>query len=215
MKSLIMICAMLVLFVGCSESPSMGYQIGSVGPAGGLIFYDDEADGIDDIPGYRYLEAAPEDYTNGATTGFMFGFYKDPNSDEPIAVTGTETALGTGAQNTTALVQTMGTQAYPSATWDPVSVTGDPSPTYAAKLCDDYALNGFNDWFLPSLDELELMYEELYLDGVGDFNAGSNYWSSSEVNRETVYIQHFAENPQSTQASKGSITVRMRPVRMF
>ena len=34
------------------------YAVGDTGPAGGVIFYDDEADGTDDIPGVRYLEAA-------------------------------------------------------------------------------------------------------------------------------------------------------------
>ena len=33
------------------------YAVGDIGPAGGVIFYDDEADGTDDIPGVRYLEA--------------------------------------------------------------------------------------------------------------------------------------------------------------
>ena len=216
MKSCLIFAGIFILLAGCVDSPSIPYQIGVVGPSGGIIFYDDEADGIDDIPGYRYLEAAPEDYTNGATTGFMFGFYKDPNSDEPIAVSGTDTAIGTGAQNTTVLVQTMGNQAYPGATWgDPASVTGEPSSIYAAKLCADYSLNGFDDWFLPSQKELEEMYEQLYLQNLGSFTEGSNYWSSSEVNRENGYITNFTASPQSTQASKGSTTVRMRPVRMF
>lgn len=35
------------------------YQVRDIGPAGGYIFYDDEADGVDDIPDARYLEAAP------------------------------------------------------------------------------------------------------------------------------------------------------------
>ena len=38
-----------------------GYAIGDTGPAGGIIFYDDEADGVDDIAGARYLEVAPSE----------------------------------------------------------------------------------------------------------------------------------------------------------
>ena len=28
---------------------------------------------------------------------------------------------------------------------------------YAAKLCDDYVYGGYDDWFLPSIEELEAM----------------------------------------------------------
>ena len=48
---------------------SFGYQIGDIGPAGGIIFYDDTDDGIDDIPGVRYLELAPADTTFRALWG--------------------------------------------------------------------------------------------------------------------------------------------------
>jgi hypothetical protein len=58
------------LVAGCSSAGAGGsgggdndtgsaYDVGDTGPAGGTIFYDDEADGIDDIAGARYLEAAP------------------------------------------------------------------------------------------------------------------------------------------------------------
>ena len=39
----------------------------------------------------------------------------------------------------------------------------------AARLYDDYELNGFNDWFLPSRNELNFMYGNLHLKGLGNF----------------------------------------------
>jgi hypothetical protein len=37
----------------------------------------------------------------------------------------------------------------------------------------------YDDWFLPSKDELQKIYDELYLFGIGAFGAAS-HWSSSE-----------------------------------
>jgi hypothetical protein len=39
----------------------------------------------------------------------------------------------------------------------------------------------YNDWFLPSLNEIDIMISNLYAYGVGNMVAG-NYWSSSEDN---------------------------------
>jgi hypothetical protein len=46
----------------------------------------------------------------------------------------------------------------------------------AARKCDDLALNGYDDWFLPSKDELNQMY--LQRSVIGGFH--KCYWSSSE-----------------------------------
>lgn len=53
------------------------------------------------------------------------------------------------------------------------------STDIAARLCYDLELNGYDDWYLPSRDELRLMYSNLYLNGIGTFS-DFRYWSSSE-----------------------------------
>jgi hypothetical protein len=48
----------------------------------------------------------------------------------------------------------------------------------AARLCEAFTNNGYKDWFLPSQDELKLMYKNLNEKGLGSF-INDWYWSSS------------------------------------
>jgi len=48
----------------------------------------------------------------------------------------------------------------------------------AAKFCDTLIYNGYNDWFLPSKDELNEMFLKRYAIGYYAFGV---YWSSTEA----------------------------------
>jgi len=169
------------------------YQVRDIGPAGGYIFYDDEADGVDDIPDARYLEAAPAS-TN--TSGINWGI------TGPL---GTLKALGEGENNTAILVGLKGSGSY-----------------YPAGFCNNLQIshNGvtFTDWFLPSIEELELMERQLYQYGLGGFNTTS-YWSSSETeDGRSVYARAFRINPVSWGASKwhpDDDYINIRAIRAF
>lgn len=83
-------------------------------------------------------------------------------------VGGTSTDIGKGAKNVTSIVKGC-----------------DQSGT-AAKLAKELNLGGFTDWYLPSLDELQLIYKNLHSKGLGGFKSGS-YWSSSEFNASSAW----------------------------
>src|SRR6266496_3948274 len=77
------------------------------------------------------------------------------------------TAVGTGKQNTADLL---------------ASCTDAGT---AAVLCSSLRVNGTRGWFLPSRDELALMYRNLKAAGIGDFQDGGaadnfTYWASSQ-----------------------------------
>jgi hypothetical protein len=73
-------------------------------------------------------------------------------------------------------------------------------------------LGGHTDWFLPSKDELNLMYENLKVAEVGGF-ADFSYWSSSEYNASGAWNQHFSGGSQNPNGKNG--TERVRAVRAF
>jgi hypothetical protein len=59
----------------------------------------------------------------------------------------------------------------------------------AAKYCNDLIYNGYNDWFLPSRDELVLLYNRRNI--IGNFFSDLAYWSSSEFSNNNGYSQYF------------------------
>ena len=151
---------------------------------GGIIFY-------------IFVSGDPG-YVAGQTHGLIAAL-----SDQSISVTwyntvntttgATGTALGTGSANTTAIIASQGN-------------TG----TYAAKLCRDYAGGGYNDWYLPSKDELNKLY--LNKAKVGGFDADT-YWSSTEYTISGAWVHYFVNGNQNMGNKK--VYYHVRAIRAF
>jgi len=122
------------------------------------------------------LIAAPSDQSLGATWGC-----------QGTSTGATGTAIGTGQANTTAIITAC-------------SVAG-----IAARICDDLVLNGYDDWFLPSKDELNQMYTQKNV--IGGLT-GYDYWSSSEYNISLAWPQIFDNGQQSYDNKYNAHNVR-------
>jgi ribosomal protein L7/L12 len=88
----------------------------------------------------------------------------------------------------------------------------------AAGACVNAEINGYNDWYLPTLNELELVYKNLYKNNLGNFNKGSFsipfYWSSTENNLLYAYYFNFANGTVSELGSKNT-SMHVRAIRTF
>jgi hypothetical protein len=136
--------------------------------------------------GLHGLEAAPSDQDGG--TGAAWGCYG-------TEISGADgTVVGTGAQNTADIL------------------TGCATAGIAAELADAYMLNGYSDWFLPSWDELDLLYQRK--DVVGGF-ASTFYWSSTEYTSQTAVTINFHTGNPNDWNKIGSSQTRLRAVRAF
>ncbi len=136
--------------------------------------------------GLHGLEAALTDQNVG---------YDAPWGCEGFDVIGAHrTAVGTGAQNT-------------------YDILAGCSDATAASLADAYTYGGFNDWYLPSKDELNLLYQQKGV--VGGF-IPTFYWSSSESTKHPIYdawAQGFEDGIQSEGPKHAGI--RVRAIRTF
>jgi hypothetical protein len=79
-------------------------------------------------------------------------------------------------------------------------VAGCNQAGIAAKKCSDLELNGFNDWYLPDKDELNMLY--LNRKKIGSFT-DAFYWSSCESDAEYAWGQDFYDGTQG-RVSKDS-----------
>ena len=177
-----------------TDSATTDYEIGDTGPAGGLIFFDDEDNGTDDYS-FRYLEAAPA--STEWTDKVWGGYGTDINGDNATVAPELE-GIGAGASNTVAIRSLGTTEPY-------------EGKYYAARYAGILSHNGYTDWFLPSEDELKLMRENLHQQGLGGFAADA-YWSSTETNGYGAWPVGFSSS--GGNASK-YVTKRVRAARAF
>ena len=164
---LFLICGLVCSCVAWAAT----WEVGVIGPAGGIIFYD-KGNYSD---GWRYMEAAPAEtdfrgeQSDSGYKGVPYGLYHE-------VVLGTETGVGTGKRNTELILE---------------GLTQSGESDCAAQLCVSLNYNGFNDWFLPSKDELDLMYRNLKEKGLRDFTG--IYWSSSRnINNDWYASNRYA-----------------------
>jgi uncharacterized protein len=141
--------------------------------------------------GWRYLEAAPVDQSLGAKWGCF-----------RTQISGARgTAIGTGRMNTADMLAACAERGT------------------AADLCAAYALNGIVGWFLPSRDELAMLYRNLKAAGLADFrDAGMTdncqYWTSSQQTADMADHIDFADNGRLHYDDK-DFPRRVRAVRAF
>lgn len=103
-----------------------------------------------------------------------------------------------------------------------INAYGKNTTPYAAELAIAYRGGGYNDWYLPSKNELEKIY--LVRNVVGGFRAGSlaygdAYWTSSFRYRsdsiDTFYSVTFASNRSYLYDNFINAELKVRPVRSF
>ena len=174
------------------------YKVGDEGPAGGIIFYvadSEQTSTYTDSSGqkqelkWKYLEVASAEATVKGSDKIQW------SSSNTGAYGIYETAIGSGWSNTFKLL----------------SVSGATFP--AAQACADYGNGtGYDDWFLPSKDELNKIYENR--DVLNTTFKTDKYWSSSEAASYGAWRLDCNANKWENEVDR-DIAWYVRPIRAF
>ena len=144
---------------------------------------------------YIYQPGDPG-YVAGETHGFIAATADQSAAqfgcDGTVVSGATSTALGSGAANTAALSAACGAGT-------------------AARVCSDLVLGGFDDWCLPSRDELQKLYNNRAT--IGGFGTSGGYWCSSDAYPGQAWHMQFFTGDASF-ANK-YYTYQFRPIRYF
>lgn len=147
-----------------------------------------------------YLETSGEHGLIGSTADLT---YNGDFGAETRFSWGSETILGTtndnGKENTVLMA------------------ANAPSPGYAGYHFKNggYSQNGYSDWYIPSINELEILKENKSY--VGGFSTATDwqvqYWSSSESNQTKAFILNF--NALMGNTNDKTKVFKIRPIRQF
>jgi hypothetical protein len=170
--------------------------VGDTGPGGGVVFYVQAAGGTFTCGATlastcRYLEAAP---TTGTNSWSDAQYVWSGNTSTLIGSAAQGEGVGTGYKNTEAIVAQSST----------ANRAGTIVRAYRGP-------NNLSDWYLPSKGELNELYRERVRVGG---NSAVSYWSSTEVDANVAWMQHFYNGFQGDDA-KSIGTYYVRPVRAF
>jgi len=198
-------------------------QVGDIGPGGGVVFYDA---GKTESWG-RYLEASPASCQKSGLTWRIALAGKRGTKQLPMLYPTWATAarqrieakrLGMGKANTALVIKQH--KALPQTSLDAT----------AAGYANSLVCGGKDDWFLPSKDELDTLYNVLALtdnDLTGNNSFGFTrgfYWTSSEYNNETAWTQLWVDGQQfdrekwlngDPRKDGGFNPFHVRPIRAF
>ncbi len=180
-------------------------EVGDTGPGGGMIFYVD----LSRPEGSQFFEVACDGWVNNCD-GVSADFHAPWGCETEDIETAAGTAIGTGEDNTAAIL----------------SVCHESG--IAAEIADQYSNNGFDDWFLASKDELNLMCKWAFGDNVnavcnnngsgglsvvhGNF-AEDRYWASTESYRHNAKRQKFTDGQQGSNIKASDYY--LRPIHTF
>jgi hypothetical protein len=156
------------IYVAKVEVAAVTYSVGDPGPGGGTVFYKNSSGFYSNGVLCHYLEIGPTSLGSPewGADGTFLGV--------------TASAIGSGYTNTQTLV---------------TRLTSRGESGTAAQLVKDYT-TGANDWFLPSVDELDALYQSGLTSLISTLGSMWSSTESSATNAWFVYEYGSGDDPK-------------------
>lgn len=220
----------------CDADNASGNADGLISTEIGWRYLEAAPANIQIVYGIPSIDVGDSNYSDGFDHPCSFGEYRKTSSGSILYVNGTttynssdctRTGIGEGQRNTRLLVDAMGTtQAYGNYYLDYTakyvndssnSWTRGNTSYYFARIVDDleFIYNGwvFSDWFMPSKEEMDLIYVLLGDSLPATVNNEKVYWSSSECSGSPskAWRLNYGTWNETSRYACGQV----RPVRAF
>ena len=138
---------------------------------GGIVFYVDSTGQRGIVASEAILDGATDPYDNGFN-GFEWGCHLEYTSGQNLKV------IGSGKLNTINI--------------DNYGCMSENGGIIAAKAALNFEINGFSEWYLPSINELILIESSIANNGIQqdiDISDNNWYWSSTQYNEDHYYAE--------------------------
>jgi hypothetical protein len=182
--------------------------VGDTGPAGGIVFYDAGPRSSGD----RYFEVGP---VETEVAGIPW---------KPLTFNDKQTPLYIGTASASAKVQRVLAKAFGMGEANTSKIVQRyRGGNYPARYASTLVFGGYNDWYLPSKEELRLVYRTLGTATPRLGNLGKSfYWTSSEYDLNNAWTVNFKDGQEFDRekwrvpdAAIGMKAIRTRPIRSF
>ncbi|MBK9716736.1 MAG: DUF1566 domain-containing protein [Saprospiraceae bacterium] len=157
--------------------------------------------------------------------GIIFYVFNDLKGEEHGLIVSLEDY---GTTTSWSNITTTSVGANGNSTWNGINnsnaiINQNGHVSSAAQICEDLNMGGYSDWYLPSIDELNLLRNSRYLiNKAADLdnnpltialNHYDYYWSSTEALVNTAFLIQFGTGDNHT-IGKGA-QYRIRAIRQF
>lgn len=181
----------IILEKKCEQTASIA--VGAQGSGGGIVFYDKGSYSN----GWRYMEVSTTNLAN-SEWGCLSATILNTSAD-----------IGKGFYNSVQVVNFHNSLANYYTNPGICNALNDGTVISKTAL-----LYNSQDWFLPSEQELLLIYQNLSSQNIGNISA-TTYWSSTEIDQSTVKGINFETGHTISVAKKPQTDVSARAIRYF